>query len=126
MEGAGDAGSAGETSLEERTRWTAHWNQHAPLVVTLCLSASASDVSTRLPLWKRQHAPTDTDVSCATTSLLAVQDSLIDATRRLPTTPGAAHAIISSRNGYVDDSEVDRAHRKILDVIAAEKCEVEH
>ena len=126
MEGARDAGSAGETSAEERTRWTAHWNQHAPLVVTLCLSASASDVSTRLPLWKRQHAPTDTDVSCATTSLLAVQDSLIDATRRLPTTPGAAHAIITSRNGYVDDSEVDRAHRKILDVIAAEKCEVEH
>jgi len=26
MEGAGDAGSAGETSLEERTRWTVHFN----------------------------------------------------------------------------------------------------
>ena len=26
MEDAGDAGSAGETSLEDRTRWTVHFN----------------------------------------------------------------------------------------------------
>ena len=116
------AGAAGVASDKERARWTAHWTSHAPLVLTLCVHAEEEEVRTRLPLWLQLHAaagapaPERTDVACA--NLIAVQDALISATQRLPATPGAAHALVTSRNGFVDDDDVDRAHKLLLDLIA--------